>query len=282
MTQPKIDHLEAVRPDSVIQTTIDGVSLWSFLLRAGDVQSWDAANIGPSGKPNQRAELSLAAAPSAAKATSPYNVRATTGKQTYDVDYRFKVGWPTDHRWAMITQFHPQDDNPSGFKGFTGVSVHGNEITLEEPPNAGTYFAREVIKPDTWYRRRLVVNWSAKADGYVKWVNRDTNALLGRYNGPTIAAGEYKYLKQGYYRDGGTTQEGTVYETLMDIAPGDASDTSPVILPAPTPAPAPATGWSHGDEAKVLLIEQLPTLETLIGVITKMRDDVKRLLDKGL
>lgn len=237
MTQPKIDHLEAVRADSVVQATIDGVSCYAFTLRDGDVQQWDAGNIGPSGKPNERAELSLAAAPTAQKGASSYDVRDNTGKRTYDIDLRFKAGWPTNQRWAMLWQAHPQDDNPSGFKGFTGVSVHGNEITLETPANEGNYFARESIPTDTWLRRRLVINWSAKGDGYVKWVDRATGKVIGRYDGPTIAAGEYKYLKQGYYRDGGITQEGTVYSTLMDISEGDLSETSTT-----TTTPPPATG----------------------------------------
>src|SRR4051812_46226704 len=114
MTQPKIEHLEAVRPStdptpSISLTTVDGVPAYAFTLRDGDVQPWDKGNIGPSGKPNQRAEISFEVAPSSQKGKSPYDVTEKTGKRTYDIDYRFKAGWPKDQRWAVLTQFHPQD-----------------------------------------------------------------------------------------------------------------------------------------------------------------------------
>lgn len=279
--KPTIEHIEAVRPDSVIPAVVDNIPCYAFTLKNGDVQAWDVGNIGPSGKANQRAEISYAPAPGNLKVNSPYNVTEKTGLQTYDAKYRFKAGWPTTQRWAVLTQFHPQDDNPSGIHGFGGITVHGNEITMDIPddPNGG-YFYRSVIKTDVWYDFRLVVNWASNAAGYVKLIDRSTGKVLANYSGRTVAPGEFKYIKQGYYRDGGITAEGTVYETLLDITQGDASTTSPAPVPTPAPAPSPNT-WSHGEEARALLIAQLPTLEAMVGVATKMRDDVKALLDKG-
>jgi hypothetical protein len=280
MTQPKIEHLEAVRPESIVQTTVDGVPAYAFTLRDGDVQSWDKGNIGPSGKPNQRAEISYEVAPSSQKGKSPYDVTDKTGKRTYDIDYRFKAGWPKDQRWAVLTQFHPQDDNPSGFHGFGGVTVHGNEITLDNPNGDGGYFARIPIRTDAWFQFRLVVNWSSKADGFVKLVSRATGAVLGRYDGPTIAAGEFKYLKQGYYRDGGITAEGTVYETLMDISEGDLS--AVVVPPAPAPTPTPSVMSPEQKAAWLAMLQE--TRDGLWAGATTMQtqgDKIQALLDKG-
>ena len=60
MTQPKIDHLEAVRADSIQQVTIGGKSVYAFNVKPGDVQEWDLAegNAGANKLPNERAEIS--------------------------------------------------------------------------------------------------------------------------------------------------------------------------------------------------------------------------------
>jgi hypothetical protein len=299
MTQPKIDHFEAVRPDSITLTTVDGVSCYAFNVRDGDIQPWDVNNIGPSGKANQRAEISFAPAPGGLKYTSPYNVTDKAGKKTYDVDYRFKAGFPLDQRWAVLTQFHPQDDNPSGFHGFGGVTIHGKEITLDNPSGDGGYFGYIPIQTDKWVRLRIAVNWSSKADGYAKVVSRATGAVIGLYKGPTIAAGEFKYVKQGYYRDGGITAEGTVYETLMDISEGDLTEA--VTPPAPSP---PSSGVdiaraSAGlkalldtrrqleaaipqiDEEIDALLAQATTLQTRRNELQTSRDQIASVLDKG-
>ena len=74
MTQPKIDHYEAVRgpsdapgtgqDDSIQLVTIDGHQYLQFSLKPGDVQPWDQGegNRGSNGKFNERAEVSLAPA----------------------------------------------------------------------------------------------------------------------------------------------------------------------------------------------------------------------------
>lgn len=251
MTQPKVDHVEAVRSDSIQPVTIDGQLFTAFTVKLGDVQDWDrqAGNRGPNGELNERAEVAYAAAPSGEKVKSPYNVTDKTGKQTIDIDLRVKAGWPNHdpamHGWGTWVQMHSRDNLPSGtFRGFNGVSVHGNDITLEVPGAEGSYLAREPVPVEKTIRRRLVVNWTSKADGYVKWVDRETGKVLGRYDGPTIAPNEWKYLKQGYYRAGGLPP-GTVYQSspggpLMDISPGDLTETAaPVPEPVPVPTPAP-------------------------------------------
>ena len=234
MAQPRIDHYEAVRGpgdkpgtslnDSIQQGTVGGVSCLIFLLWPGDVQSWDMGNVGPNGKASERGEISLDVAPSAQKGKGPYTIREGM-LQTYDFYLRFKAGFPPHnsaaHEWAMLWQAHPQDDNPSHFGGFTGVSVHDGQVTLGTP-GADSYFAKEPIITEQWMHRRLVVKWSGGSDGFVKWIDRASGKPIGRFNGATIAHNEFKYLKQGYYRAGGLP-EATVYSTLMDIIDGDLS-----------------------------------------------------------
>ena len=77
MTQPKIDHLEAVRQDSILPSTIDGVPCYAFNVRPGDVQAWDAGNVGSNGKPNERAEISYDVCLSNAR--DPQFIRERTG-----------------------------------------------------------------------------------------------------------------------------------------------------------------------------------------------------------
>jgi hypothetical protein len=283
MTQPKVDHVEAVRADSIQQVTIDGQVFTAFTVKPGDVQEWDkqAGNVGPNGQLNERAEIAYAAAPTAQKVKSTQNVTDKTGKQTYPIDLRMKAGWPThdpaNHEWATLVQFHSRDDLPSGtFRGFNGVSVHGNDITLETPGKDGVYLAREPVPVETTIRRWLVVNWTSKADGYVKWVDRATGKVLGRYDGPTIAAGEWKYLKQGYYRAGGLPP-GTVYQSspggpLMDISLGDLTEqAAPVPDPTPTPVPTP------GPE-RAALQAAVQQFDAIIADATAARDKAKAAL----
>lgn len=277
MTQPRIDHFEAKRPDSITLTTVDGVSCYAFTVRAGDVQDWDIGNIGSNGKPNERAEISYAPAPGPQKVNSKFNVREGM-TQTYDVDYRFKAGWPTHdaakHEWAVLTQFHPQDDHKAGVpNGFGGATVHGQEITFDDPMGSGSYFARVPIKTDTWHKIRMVVKWSAGKDGYAKIVDRDTGKLLGGYVGQTITAGEFKYVKQGYYRAGGLP-EGTVYQSspggpLVEISDGDLTAT--VATPA---APAKGKNSAPLDPGK-------PSVQPNDGAAALMtlRDDLVKLGD---
>jgi hypothetical protein len=236
VTQLKIDHREQIRSDSIQEITVDGVSVFAFTVRPGDVQEWDLAegNAGANKLPNERAEISYAPAPDSQKATSPYNVREGM-TQTYDVDYRFKSGFPSHvsarHEWAVLTQFHPQP-NAKGIPGFSGATFHDGQITFENPNGDGSYFARIQAAADTWFRLRMAVKWSAGKDGYAVVQDRMTGKIVGRYDGPTIAPGEWKYIKQGYYRAGGLP-EGTVYQTLLDVNDGDLTATAP-------PAPAPA------------------------------------------
>ena len=292
---PKIDHYEAVRPDSIQTITLDGEEVLAFTVRPGDVQPWDSGNIGPNGQPNERAEVSYAAAPSGKKGDSPYDVREGM-LQTYDNDYRFEPGFPrhvaANHEWAMLLNIHPQDDGhkPGAVGGFSGVSVHDGQITLSVPNLDGAYFATEPIVPDHWYRRRLVVKWSA-TDGYVKWIDRDNGELLGHFEGQTISAGEFKYIKQGYYRAGGLPQA-TVYQKPIDISDGDLSLTAPVAPPVQPPV-APS---GNAEARRLLLVQQnetvFPALQSqadalvasaqlIASAVKKAWDDVVSVLNKG-
>lgn len=250
--QPRIDHFEAVRgpstapgtspTDSIRQITIGGVAAYAFTVKPGDVQEWDLAegNAGANRQPNERAEISYAPAPDSQKATSPYNVKEGM-TQTYDVDYWFLPGFPSHvsarHEWAVLTQFHPQP-GAKGIPGFSGATFHDGQITFENPNGDGAYFAKMSIKADgtTKHSIRMAVKWSAGRDGYVVIQGRTTGALIGRYDGPTIAPGEFKYIKQGYYRAGGLPL-GTVYQTWLDINEGDLTGT----VTATTPPAAGAT-----------------------------------------
>lgn len=297
MTQPKIDHQEAVRADSIVPLVLDGVSCYAFNVKPGDVQQFDQGegNRGSNGQFNERAEIAYAPAQGTLKHTSPVNVREGM-LQTYDIDFRFKAGFPphdaAKHEWAVLAQFHPQDDHKAGTpNGFGGATVHNGEITFDDPMGSGSYFARIPIKPDTWIRVRMVVKWSSGTDGYAKIVDRATGALVGRYAGPTIAPGEFKYLKQGYYRAGGLP-EGTVYQSspggpLIDIREGDLTLAAPTPTPTPTPTPVapaafdpskPSVNPNAGAALAMSVVEQA---DAVIAVMTKIRKDAQALLDKG-
>jgi len=279
MTQPRIDHFEAVRPDSIVPMTVDGVLCYAFTVRFGDVQPWDLAegNSGSNQKPNERAEISYAPEPDSQKDRAPSDVREGM-LQTYDVSYRFRAGWPVHdagkHEWAVLTQFHPPGTHKAGVpNGFGGATVHGYAITFDDPMGSGSYFAALPIVTDTWISLRMAVKWSAGTDGYVVIQNLATGKLLGRYNGRTITAGEYKYIKQGYYRAGGLP-EGCVYQTQIDIHDGDL--TTPSVLP-----PAPL-----GASAKVLaayktLVAERAALDSDIAGFAARRDAIAAVLDQG-
>jgi hypothetical protein len=291
--RPRIDHFEAVRGpanapgtganDSIQQIIFDGVSVVAFTVRPGDVQEWDLAegNAGANKLPNERAEISYAPAPDSQKATSPYNVREGM-TQTYDVDYRFKSGFPPHvsarHEWAVLTQFHPQP-GAKGIPGFPGATFHDGQITFENPNGDGAYFAKVLGTPDTWIRIRMAVKWSADADGYAVVQDRMTGQIVGRYDGATIAPGEFKYVKQGYYRAGGLP-EGTVYQTLLDVHEGDLTATAPApAAPAASaatasPAPAQKRNAAPHDPGK-------PSVQPNDGarVLMQIRDDLVKLSD---
>lgn len=248
MIQPKIDHYERVQPDRIQEVIVDGVPVLAFTVKDGDVHEWDKANVGPGGKPNERAEISFAAAARDDKVKSPYNVHEGM-RQTYRVKNRFKAGWPMDQRWATLLQFHlPDTYKGAASDGFHGISVHGPELTLVNPfdPNGG-YFFRTPLKTDTWFGDWwLIVNWSSKGDGYIKLADPATKKILARHDGRNIPAtgpdAWGMYLKQGYYRDGGVSQEGTVYQTIVDITDGDLTKgAAPVPEPVPVTPPAPAS-----------------------------------------
>jgi hypothetical protein len=217
----KPDHFEATHDYSIRQLNVDGRNVYAFTVKDGDVQTWDAHNVGPGGKPNERAEIGYAAAASGAKGNSPYNVTAQTGKQSYKMSVMFdQNNWPSNSRWATLLQFHPQDDGKGGGFAFSGISVHGNSLDVMTPfsQDGNQFITRVPIKPGQWYDLRLDVNWSSKSDGYVKVYDGDK--LLGEYHGPTAKDGAYYYLKQGYYRDGAISQTGTVYESPLQISKG--------------------------------------------------------------
>jgi hypothetical protein len=292
--RPKIDHREQVRSDSIQEITVDGVSVFAFTVKPGDVQEWDLAegNAGGNKQPNERAEISYAPAPDSQKATSPANVREGM-TQTYDVDYRFKSGFPSHvsarHEWAVLTQFHPQP-NAKGIPGFSGATFHDGQITFENPNGDGSYFAKVLGTPDSWFRLRMAVKWSAGKDGYAVVQDRMTKQIIGRYDGPTIAPGEFKYVKQGYYRAGGLP-EGTVYQTLLEVNEGDLTmaamptdtgkadtgATAPAAVTSSAPAPAApataattapsgdfATAHPKAEAGRLQLVGQRPALEAVL------------------
>lgn len=207
-------HSMSARPDAIQQTTVDGRQVWQFRLNAGDVTQWDTGNIGPGGKPNQRAEISYTQAPSSQKANSPYNVTSNTGPRTYAASFKLGTDFPTDQRWAMLMNFHAADNNV-GSPGYGGMSIHGNYLDFAVPGDDSNKFIHVPFQKDRWYDMRQEINWTDKPDGYVRVYDGDK--LLGQYNGPTIQPGTYRYIKQGYYRDGSVNQTGTVYQTPMKI-----------------------------------------------------------------
>ena len=219
---PNVIGWERVAADRLQQLTMDGRNVLAFTVKPGDVQTWDAKNVGPGGKPNTRAEVSYTYGPGDQKVNSPYNVTGSTGRQIYDIGLNFANGFPTDQRWATMLQFHPQDDRNSDGWAFSGISLHGNSIDVLRPftgagPNGGTdqYIARIPIVTGQWNDMRLDVNWSTGSAGYVKVYNN--GKLVGSYAGPTAKPGVFYYLKQGYYRDGAINQNGTVYQTPLAI-----------------------------------------------------------------
>lgn len=269
MTQPKIDHFERVADDRIVQTSIDGVPCWAFTVRPGDVQSWDVGNIGPNQKPNERAEISYAPAQGTEKHKSPYNVHEGM-LQTYDVDLWFAAGFPphvaAKHEWALALQFHPEDDHKANTPhGFGGVAVHDSAITFDNPNGDGGYFGKVPIVTEKWIKLRMAVKWSAGKDGYAKIVDRQTNTPIARYDGPTITAGEFKYLKQGYYRAGGLPT-GMVYQTQIGISEGDLTET------APTPIPV------QPDPMRTALEAAVAQLDALVTEATAARDKAKAAL----
>src|SRR5207237_3105234 len=192
---PQIDHLESVAPDRIQQTTVDSRNVLAFTVKPGDVQRWDANNIGPSGMPNQRAEVSYAAAAGVDKRNSPYNVTSDSGQRSYAMSIKFGDGFRLDQRWATLLQFHESDTNPK--PGFQGIAIHGDHMDFATPFHPGTPFASIPVKTRNRYDLKLEINWSAGQDGYIKVFNN--NQLVGQYNGPTASPGPYYYLKQGYY-----------------------------------------------------------------------------------
>ncbi len=213
----KVDHVEATHDYSVKQTTVDGRQAWRFEVRPGDVQEWDRGNIGPGGKPNQRAEISYAAGASSAKRNNPYNATPESGTKTYSVGIKFGEGWPSNHRWATMTQFHPQDGTNNW--GVSGIAVHGDQIDIRRPfdrSDSEPPLWSAKIEPGKWYDVQTQVKWSTGNDGFVKITVNGKPA--GEYHGKTIAPGESYYLKQGYYRDGATDGTGVVYQTPITVS----------------------------------------------------------------
>lgn len=299
MAQPKIDHIVRFAEDRIQQVTIDGVPCYAFTVKPGDVLDFDRVegNRGPNGQFNERAEISAAPAQGTQKYKGPYNVREGM-LQTYDVDYRFATGFPAHvsarHEWAVLTQYHPQDDTKSSFKGFGGATVHDGAITFENPSVDGSYFAKMPITADgkTKHQIRMIVKWTAGKDGFAKVIDRATGKLLGRYDGPTLAPGEFKYgPMQGYYRAGGLPAA-TVYQSspggpLIDINDGDLSETD---APAPTPPapepvtpapPSPAKPSVDPEAAAVFLMAAVDQLDEIVAGTMRVREAAIAVLDKG-
>lgn len=239
----QINHQEIVpgHPESLQQTTIDGVPCTAFTLDSGWVQDWDKGNIATGNTaPNERVEVSGEVAQSTLKGKSPSNVTPATGKEVVRLKFRFAAGFPAS-RWFVLDQFHPPDLQ-QGAHGFGGITGHGTNVDIGDPTDdSGSRFIYQApIKFEAWYDWDLGINWASTADGYVVLVDRATGKQLMRWTGVTLPAGmPYKYRKQGYYRNP-TNARGTVYQTLMDIFPGDISAaTTPVLAPAPASTPTP-------------------------------------------
>jgi hypothetical protein len=293
ITTPTIDHFERVAENRIVKATVDGRDAWAFTVRSGDVQEWDRSNVGPGGMPNQRAEISYAPPASGDKPKSPYNVTDKTGRRVYRIGIKFGDGYPMDQRWATLLQFHWADVDAK--PGFGGIAIHGDHLDFGNPVDPSKNFASLPVRPGQWYDLKLDINWSAEQDGWVKVYNGDQ--LVGQYTGPTTGRGTYQYLKQGYYRDGAIPQTGTVYQTqvTIDDAPADAAQPAPAPAPALTPAPIPAKAQAGLD----LLVALGPRLEgqaaaamklkadfnaaidNLLVELTRARNDVKALLDRG-
>lgn len=285
---PTIDHKEEVRPgQSITQTVIDGVNVFAFNVKPGDVQWWDQGegNRGSNGRFNERAELAYAPAPDNQKYRSPYNVTENSGLQVYDIDFWLKQGFPThvsaNHEWAVFFQFHVQPNN-KGIKGFGGVTFHDGQFTFENPNGDGSYFLKVPAKPESWFKPSMRVFWASDDSGWVEIWDRVSNKTLGEYHGPNIAKGEFKYLKQGYYRAGGLP-EGTVYQTQLKITQGDQVAT---LAPPTTPSDPGSYNPTPEDltvlkQALATLITIPPQIQTLQSVLAKVQSDVKAVLDKG-
>jgi hypothetical protein len=270
MAQPKIDHIVRVAEDRVQQVTIDGVPCYAFTVKPGDVLDFDRieGNRGPNGQFNERAEISCAPAQGML--------------QTYDVDYRFAAGFPAhvsaNHEWAVLTQYHPQDDTKSSFKGFGGATFHDGAITFDHPSGDGSTFAKMPITADgkTKHQIRMVVKWTSGQSGFAKVIDRTTGNLLGRYDGPTLPPGEWKYgPMQGYYRAGGLPAA-TVYQSspggpLIDITDGDLSETAPAPTPTTTtPPPAPGATTASVQEYAACLIQTRNAMQAQIDTINRL------------
>jgi hypothetical protein len=283
MAQPKIDHIVRVAEDRVQQVTIDGVPCYAFTVKPGDVLDFDRieGNRGPNGQFNERAEISCAPAQGTQKYKGPYNVKEGM-LQTYDVDYRFAAGFPAhvsaNHEWAVLTQYHPQDDTKSSFKGFGGATFHDGAITFDHPSGDGSTFAKMPITADgkTKHQIRMVVKWTSGQSGFAKVIDRTTGNLLGRYDGPTLPPGEWKYgPMQGYYRAGGLPAA-TVYQSspggpLIDITDGDLSETAPAPTPTTTtPPPAPGATTASVQEYAACLIQTRNAMQAQIDTINRL------------
>jgi hypothetical protein len=216
-----IDHIEAVNSYSIQQGTYHGRdNVWRFEVRNGDVQTWDQGNIGPSGLPNQRAEISYAATASTQKYLSPYNVTDNIGNFQYRISLFYESGFPMVERWATQLQFHPDDSKLSNGWAYSGIQIHDNHLDFVKPfvadgPTSSDFYFVQPIQTGQWYDFVIDVNWSTGGGGWIKVYNAGT--LVGTYTGRNHVAGVYYYLKQGYYRDGGITATGILYQTQLQI-----------------------------------------------------------------
>lgn len=211
----------APRSYSIQQVTEDGRACWRFELRDGDVNDFDQGNIGPGGRPNERAEMGYCPPASVNKINSPYNVTPNMGNYQYKYSIKFAPGFPTNQLWATYLQFHPEDS--VGTWAFSGIAGHQNRIDIARPFTDTNVLSNSIynvnpIQTGVWYDLVLDINWSTSSNGWIK-VYRD-GALVGSYNGATQASGSggrFYYLIQGYYRDGGISATGIVYETQLQI-----------------------------------------------------------------
>jgi hypothetical protein len=292
MTQIRIDHYEAVRGpanapgtnprDSITRVTIGGEQYLRFYVEPGDVQAWDTGNVGPNGEKNERAEVSAAAAYTPDKPKGPFNVREGM-LQTYDVDFYLEAMPPycdeAQHLWMLWLQFHPDDAHPEYLKGFSGVSYHNGQITIEG--GDGNYFVKEPVVANVKMQRRLVVNWSA-TDGYIIWADRSTAKLvdgkliggriLGRHEAPTIAKGSYHYgPKWGQYRAGKLPAFALCIKGADGIEPTVNDGDLTIAADAPPAQPDAGT-----QQLAATLAQIRPAVTTLIKSIA----DAQAFLDK--
>jgi len=156
--------------------------------------------------------------------------------ETVDLAFLFKTGFPFDHRWAVLMQFHPPDDWPDhGNQGFGGITVHGPNVTIDDPRDStGTFFLFSTpIVVEQPFRWRLVTKWATDTNGYIKLWDRQANKQLVNWTGITIPQGmAYKYKKQGIYRSGGSTKPAQMVQMRIDVNPGDLTLSSWIDLDA--------------------------------------------------